>query len=307
MIRRALAWVRAARLPAQSNIAVPLLCGQALAYQAGFGFEAKSAVLVFTFGLFDQLAIVFSNDAADEETDRKNQTFTPFSGGSRVLVEGALSRSSLLRASFVCSFLALVSLSLLASMGRSWLLPFVGAFGLFLLWAYSFPPLRLSYRGGGEVLQVLGTGVVLPLIGFLGQGGAPAAFSLAWFALLVPIRLSCAIATALPDEPSDRASEKRTFVVLTSSTAASVAMFLLALVSFAAAMFVPGAAHLLLGLRASDLLPAFAFSVLALLFVRSKPGSRGMLVRAGGAVTATLLFELAISHRAFAVPLHGGG
>ena len=304
-LTKARAWLRAARLPAQSNIAVPLLCGQAIAFWSGLGFDGRSAALVFAFGLFDQLAIVFSNDAADEETDRRNTTFTPFSGGSRVLVEGALTRTSLLRATFVCGALALACLGALSAMGRSpWLVP-LGGFGLALLWAYSFPPLRMSYRGGGEVLQVLGTAVVLPLVGYLGQGGRLESFSPTWLALLVPLRFACACATALPDEPSDRASGKRTLVVLLSSFRVSLLMFALAMLSIGAALILPArsttapALPTLPTLPLMYLVPAFALSCLSLGFSKSAPGTRGMLVRAGSAVAATLAFEIALAIRAF--------
>lgn len=298
------AWVRAARLPAQSNIAVPLLCGQALAYYTGLGFDPRSAVFVFSFGLFDQLAIVFSNDAADEETDRKNSTFTPFSGGSRVLVEGALTRASLLRAAVACGALALASLAALSMLGRSNFLVPLGAFGLSLLWAYSFPPFRLSYRGGGEVLQVLGTGIVLPVVGFLGQGGRIESFSPAWLALLVPLRLACACATSLPDEPSDRASSKRTLVVLLSSFRVSLLMFALALMSLGAALALGGEGGSVPTMTVASLVPAFVLASLSLAFSKAAPGTRAMLIRAGSAVAATLAFEIALAIQAFRSAAH---
>ena len=61
----AAAWIRAARLPAQSNIALPLFVGEALACPGGVGLSWATALLVGAFGLFDQLYIVFANDVAD--------------------------------------------------------------------------------------------------------------------------------------------------------------------------------------------------------------------------------------------------
>src|SRR5690606_30972610 len=82
-----------------------------------------------------------------------------------------------------------------------------------LLWAYSFPPLRLSYRGYGELAQGLGVGVVLPLLGFYLQagtiGGVP------WVALVPSFMLAFAsnIATAVPDREADEAVDKQTWPV----------------------------------------------------------------------------------------------
>ena len=42
---------------------------------------------------------------------------------------------------------------------------------LALFWAYHFPPLQLEMRGGGEILQALGFGLLLPLIGYYAQTG----------------------------------------------------------------------------------------------------------------------------------------
>jgi 1,4-dihydroxy-2-naphthoate octaprenyltransferase len=82
-----------------------------------------------------------------------------------------------------------------------------------LVWAYSFAPLRLSYRGGGELLQAAGVGVVLPLVGYYAQAGELLRFP--WPLLLPTIALGGAgnIATALPDAPADARSDKRTLAV----------------------------------------------------------------------------------------------
>jgi 4-hydroxybenzoate polyprenyltransferase len=70
----------------------------ALAVAHGHALQLEAAVLAQLFGLFDQWFIVWANDLADEATDRANATATPFSGGSRVLVEGRLTRAALTRA-----------------------------------------------------------------------------------------------------------------------------------------------------------------------------------------------------------------
>jgi len=289
-------WLRAARLPAQVNIAVPLLCGQAFASFAGYPWRAIDALEVFAFGLFDQLAIVFANDAQDEQTDRENLTYTPFSGGSRVLVLGELQGVQLLRAAGLCAVLGLGIATRIANRVHSAVpvLLAVTAFGL--LWAYSFPPLRLAYRGGGEVLQVLGTGVVLPTLGFVGQGAPLSAFHPAWLLMLVPLRLGCACATALPDEPSDRASNKRSLVVLTSSRTTSWLMFAAALVAWSLAA---SGQWSLPKLSLAALAPSILSGLSSLALLSAAPGTRAMLMRAGSAVLSTLAYEIALCVQLF--------
>lgn len=205
------AWVQAARLPSQMYIFWPLLLGQALAIDEGFSWEVVLAC--HFYGLASQLYIVFANDVADMATDRRNATFTLFSGGSRVLVEGLLSRRQLARAAVFCAALSALTGVFLGIRHHNWLpLPLI-LVGLGFLWAYSYPPLRLSYRGGGEYLQMAGVGLVLPMIGFSSHAGTFSGLPWTLIPLMLGLSLACAMATALPDEPSDRADGKRTHAV----------------------------------------------------------------------------------------------
>ncbi|GAB6058324.1 hypothetical protein JCM31598_14410 [Desulfonatronum parangueonense] len=171
-------------------------------------------LLCHAYGLTNQLFIVFANDVADVETDRANTTFTIFSGGSRVLVRGLLPRNHLAIAALVCALLALLSGLVLQVLSGTWQPLLLIIAGLWLLWAYSFPPFRLSYRGGGEFLQMLGVGLVLPLIGYTAQSGGMSGFGWAFLVPVLLLSLTCAMSTALPDEPSDRKSRKRSSAVL---------------------------------------------------------------------------------------------
>ena len=230
-------WIQAARLPSQSYIALPLILGQVLAWRATEMWSWPIFVIVALFGLFDQFYIVFANDYADRETDVLNETSTAFSGGSRVLVEGSISPEALVRAAILMAVLSAgTGVVLLVGWGHALALPLM-LIGLSLLWAYSFGPLQLSYRGGGELLQMLGVGLILPLIGYAAQAGDLSRFPLEVFAFLLPLNLATSLCTALPDEPSDRISRKRTFAVVLGGATVRVGIILLnlsGLVLFAA-------------------------------------------------------------------------
>ena len=175
---------------------------------------------------------------------------------------------------------------------KSWLIQHQTAVGLSLavlalglLWAYSYPPLRLSYRGGGELLQMLGVAGVLPLYGYLAQGGALEAFPWALTAMLLPTHLACAISTALPDEPSDRLGDKRTWAVHVGGERAAWTILALNAVSWA--LTPGGMAAVGLGVNAGVAVSLVAG--LAVVGVRpAPPGSRRMLVRVAAAILATL-------------------
>ena len=207
------AWFQAARPLAHANLAVPLLVGETLAWAVHGTWDWTLVVLIHLAAALDQLFIVFANDVADEASDRANDEPTAFSGGSRVLVEGKISRSALRRASLVAAaaLLGLAAVMALA-LERPLLFP-LWVVGVALLWAYSYPPLRLSYRGWGEVAQGLGLGVVLPLVGFYTVAGS---FDGLHAPSLVPLFLlgfAGNVNTALPDARADAATDKRTWPV----------------------------------------------------------------------------------------------
>ncbi len=210
---RARAWWTAARPLAQGNIAPALVFGQAVAYSVTGRFDPVACGLVQLFGIADHLFIVFANDVADSESDALNRTFNVFSGGSRALSKGLVTKRALARAAVGMGVAAVGIASALARRTGQSALAGLGVVAIALMVAYSFRPLRLSYRGGGEVLQGLGIGVVLPLVGFLAQ--CPDVGRIPLVALVPTFVLGVAgnITTALPDVPSDRASGKLTWPV----------------------------------------------------------------------------------------------
>ncbi|MEB3327677.1 MAG: prenyltransferase [Candidatus Sericytochromatia bacterium] len=213
-MRAAAAWLRAARLPSLGYLWLPLLLGQGLAWRLHGAWSDVLAGWVLAYGACTQLWIVFANDLADEAADRLNPSPTFLSGGGRMLVDGRLTRVALRRAALAAAVGALACAGVVAAApGRLGVWP-LAAGGLVLLWAYSFPPLRLSYRGGGEWLQAVGLGGVLPVLGYWSQAGT----LVGWPVLLLPplllVNLAIAMATALPDEPGDRLAGKRTVVVV---------------------------------------------------------------------------------------------
>ncbi|MFO7565815.1 MAG: prenyltransferase [Enhygromyxa sp.] len=207
------AWVQAARPLAAANVAVPLILGEALAYAVHGQFSWRLFGAVGLLGALDQLFIVFANDFADREADALNPSPTIVSGGSRVIQEGKLPPEALRKAAWLMLGSMIVVATIVALIYSRWWLPVLMLLGAALLWAYSFPPLRLSYRGYGELLQGLGVGVVLPIIGFYAQAGC--FDGLPWLGLLPSFLLGYVgnLLTALPDYPGDRSANKRSYPV----------------------------------------------------------------------------------------------
>ncbi|MEM1261441.1 MAG: prenyltransferase [Pseudomonadota bacterium] len=234
-------------------IFVPLLLGQLFALAVHNRFSWHAFVLTHLFGMLYQVYLLYTNDHADEVTDKSNQQFF-LSGGSRVLPQGKLRANNLLLGARV----VLVSLVLLTGVvalyhDRPWLpAGLLGAVAL--CWAYNRKPLQLSYRGHGEVLQGLGCGVVLPLIGYYMQNGSLHGFP--WWTLLPLFLVFYAgnIITALPDFCSDQTSRKNTIPVRYGQQSARYLAVLLLAMAYVSLVGVEPAIGS--GARASIVLPS---------------------------------------------------
>ncbi len=296
--KRISAWIQASRLPSQGYIFCPLLLGQALWFSQSGRFSLPLAGVTWLFGLVIQLYIVYANDLADVAVDRLNATFTPFSGGSRVLVEGKLSVRDLKTAVAVTVVLnGLVGLCLLLQ-GRP-LAPLLILVSLALLWLYSFPPVRLSYRGGGEFLQMTGVGLVLPVFGYYAQAGSLEAFPWRYVAALLPLQLACAFSTTLPDEPSDRAGGKKTIAVILGGNRAKsivLALHLLALSLLASVILPESSLIVYLSVIAVSIA---AISGMIFSLRRAVPGSVAMLAFVTCSILATLGLTTSIAIERF--------
>ena len=208
------AYLKASRLPSQVYIFFPLLLGQAIAFSLTNRFSVSLFIMQILFGLTIQLFIVYANDYADVKTDRDNRTYNIFSGGSRTLTSGAISQETMKKAigvTVICNLTLGIILAVYFNRGYS--LIFIGL-ALALLAAYSYTPLKLSYRGGGEFLQVAGVAVLLPLFAFYLHKGNLVVFPLEIILTILPINFSCALSTTLPDYPSDKQHQKRTLSVI---------------------------------------------------------------------------------------------
>lgn len=227
--RTTLAWLRALRL---QFYPMTFLAYWAGALAAGRPLDAPAFVLGGAVLLCVEAATVLGNELVDEPSDRRNRYYSPFNGGSRVLVERRLSRPALQNAALGASATATVLLALLGVVeSASYLTMTVMGATSVLAVGYTLPPLRLCYRGLGEITVALTHGFGAVYAGYLLQGGAIAA--------TVPLALSTCLAAAIvpaillagvPDAEADRVTGKRTAAVLlgVKRTCALAAGFVLA-------------------------------------------------------------------------------
>lgn len=204
-------WAYAAKPESWPKLLVPTLLGQALGVAATGRLDALALALGFAFTLCDLLFVVFLNDWGDRRVDRIKRQMFPDETSPKTIPDGILGAPALLSAGLLAGVAAL-SIAFIAEvvLPRGGLtFAALGLLGMFV--AYTLPPIKLNYRGGGEALEGLGIGVALPWFNSYLQSGellARELWLLPGFALLA---LSSGIASGLADEQSDRRGGKRTY------------------------------------------------------------------------------------------------
>ena len=158
------------------------------------------------------LSISYSNDYFDMEVDKLDKP-TLFSGGSGILVNHpGLSKPAL----WIAIALILISLALGIAFQVIYSFPiwFLGfaILGNLLGWFYTAPPLKLVYRGLGELSMIFSIGLLIPGFGYLVTSGRINQDGFLFFIPLMLYGLAFILIVELPDMESDRLGRKMTWV-----------------------------------------------------------------------------------------------
>lgn len=258
------AWLRIARLHFYPPVAVLYVTGALAARRGAAGLDGIGAALGYAYLFLVGVAASMSNDYVDHASDAANVHAGPFTGGSRVLVEGRLGFGAV-RAAIVLVVAAALTVAgavtLRAPAELRGAIAALVVLGLLLGLGYALPPLRLSYRGLGELDVAFMHSAFAVLFGYVVQGAdwrdaLPHALGLpSFFAVLSAITLA-----GLPDHAADAGAGKRSWSVLLGRRAAAIVALGAALAAAAGglwlwlagivagpvgALFVPAAVHAL--------------------------------------------------------------
>ena len=224
-------WLRAVRAPFFTAALIPVLLGAVIArgdlIEAGqsAAWSWKIFLLALVGAILAQAGTNLANDYGDHTSrnDEYNKVPSPFNGGSRIIQAGLLTPWKVLLAASLCfAVTILIGLYLNGVIGGSLFantpLLWIGVAGCVLGFAYTLGPLRLSYRGLGEIAIAIGFGpvIVLGTHYVLSTGsisdwhwGRPLAASIpiAIFVMLI------VWVNQFQDAPADAKARKRTWVV----------------------------------------------------------------------------------------------
>lgn len=179
-------WIEVQKLPRHNNDVFSFVLGSAAAWYATGRFHWGIFLCGLLAVFFMANGIYLTNEAQDLEGDRLNRERIggeggmglATTGGTRVLVRGALRRRPVMIAGIIFFVLAIplgLAIQFVFKSGV-WTIP-LGALGMLVTYSYSNPPIKASYRGLGETFMMVGYALLI-LTAYYIQAG----FS--WFPLL---------------------------------------------------------------------------------------------------------------------------
>ena len=237
-------FLRAAGLPFWPASILPVLIGSTLPFwlrPEGFAFSWVRMVEALVGVLLLHAGADLTNEYFDYLADLKNPRRGGLAGGSGALPDGLLKPGTVLRALIICyAGATVIGIHLNMVLPGNFVL-LVGALGALGGFFYTAPPLKLSYRGLGEVILGPCFGL-LPVLGaYYAQAG-----EVGWRVVMAGLPSTFAVALILwvneiVDYEPDKEAGKRNLVVRMGTRAAGrggvIVLTLLVFASLFAAVF----------------------------------------------------------------------
>lgn len=207
-------WARITRAPFLQASVIPVLVAGALAFKNG-EFELFPFIIALLAIVMVHLGVNTANDYYDHllKADEINIRPTPFSGGSRVIQEELEDPKTVLLTAVVFFVSSVIFGSYLIYL-RGLPLLYIGLLGVIFGFFYTAPPLKLVYRGLGELTVFILLGPLAVIGGYLAVTGR---FSYEALMASIPVGIwvmLILLANEFPDEEFDRKAGKNHWVVL---------------------------------------------------------------------------------------------
>ncbi|MBN1281190.1 MAG: prenyltransferase [Candidatus Thermoplasmatota archaeon] len=223
--------VKLARLPIVFAVIPTFLVGVLFALKTGALFSLHHLVWGFGILFLIEIAASFANDYFDYPSDKYNKQFG-FSGGSGVLLQNP----ELLPFAKWGS-VGLFLLAIICTIVFTWVAAFplwtIGYIlvAVFFCWFYTAPPLRLVYRGLGELPHLL-AGIMFPGWGYLLLTGTLTVELLIFAIPFGFLGLTVILNFEIPDREADMQGGKRNLVVSKGRLFSFIIIFILYLSTF---------------------------------------------------------------------------
>jgi len=209
------------RIPFLQATIIPVVLGGVIAWQSSAGklFHWDLFLLTILGASLIHIATNMLNDYFDYKSgnDLMVKHQNPFAGGGRILTAGLISPSKHLAVSLSSLVIGcMIGFYLVFAQGLPMLF-WLGLVGVISAYFYVGPPLKLAYRGVGEIIVGLNFGPIMTLGSYYVQTGSWSVAALTEpFLASLPIGLLIAAVlwiNEFPDVDADRAVGKKTLVL----------------------------------------------------------------------------------------------
>jgi len=186
--------------------------GVFLAIVSGVDFSYTFFIFGYAIMLPAHLSLSYSNNYFDTDVDKFNKP-NFISGGTKILIENPELKQ-------LCKKIAigLIILSILIAIVFVILFSFPITYLVFIIlgnllgWFYTAPPLRIAYRGFGEIANMVNMGFLMPGIGYWTMNGNLDMFFLIFSITFLLYGLNFIIIVETPDMEGDKKAKKMTLV-----------------------------------------------------------------------------------------------
>ena len=207
-------WLTLFRLGATVRGVLPFLLGVVIAWSQGYPIDWRILLLSSVAVICVMLMTFLVNEFFDYEVDIANKDYHLFSGGSRILPMGLIRRRHAIIAAYILAAITIgIGLWLYLGFHTGPLTIPLGAAAILIGYFYTASPVRLSYRGWGEVSIWFTCGWLATITGYYLQVGQfntvttlvslPGAFGI-FLVILI---------NEIPDIKSDKLSGKNNLAV----------------------------------------------------------------------------------------------
>ncbi|MER5336878.1 prenyltransferase [Micromonospora sp. NPDC002717] len=202
--------VRLARLRFLLYNLLPVGLAVAVSVHQGYPLDLTWYAVAQLFAWTVHVMTHYCNEYFDLAADRANVYFTPWTGGSRALVDGVVAPVVSFRAGVVLFGVS----ALMVAVMPSWQARVLAAAAVVLAWFYTAPPLRLNYRGAGEMTVAAILNGLWPAVAVVLQAGTVPMVLLAVLAPTAVLQVARMMVMNLGDRRSDAMVGKRTLPVI---------------------------------------------------------------------------------------------
>lgn len=204
--------VKLTRLPIVAAVIPIFLLGILFALQIGAEFSFFNFLIGFIILFLIEVGASFANDYFDFDADKYNNQFG-FSGGSGVLLHYPELRLFAKWSSISLFLFALILTSLFTWYASFpfWTIGYI-IVAIFFCWFYTAPPLKLVYRGLGELPHFL-AGIMFPGWGYLLMTKTIDTSLLIFAIPLGLLGLTVILNFEIPDREADIHAGKQNFIV----------------------------------------------------------------------------------------------